>query len=164
MNNFLKTKNILEEKRQTLDQKKAEKMFRDKVTRYQAAQHLKGNKISYQDAFDILDKERKAAEKEAKKKIAAQKRKNKTIKPKEKLMTDAQFKKMCKGAAADFVGDNSETDLESVVWDIAGSMIYNPDVKKYVLKKMSKNSGRPEDQIKDEMVIEYIADSIHSYA
>lgn len=75
MNNFLKTKNVLLEKRQTLDQKKAEKMFRDKVSKYQASQHLKENKISYQDAFDILDKERKDAVKEAKKKLLLKKEK-----------------------------------------------------------------------------------------
>lgn len=164
MNNFLKTKNILEEKKQTIDQKKAEKMFKDKVAKYQAGQHQKGNKISFQDAFDFLDKERKAAEKEAKKKISATKRKNQSKKSTEKLMTDGEFKKLCKITASDFVGNKAEFDLESVVWDLAGAMMYDPSVEKYVRAKMAKNSGRKPEQVSKNMMIEFIADSIHSYA
>jgi len=153
MNNFSKTKEALNEKLAT----KQQLSTKDKIRNYQAKQHKAGNKISWDEATTHIETEIKAVKKAAKKLENAGKKKAKSNKPTKKLMSDAQFKKMCKGAADDFEND----DLESVVWDLAASMIYDPSVDKYVRAKMAKNSGRKPEDINKEMVIEFIADTIY---
>ena len=157
MNNFAKTQEALSE---------AVKIDKSKVTSYQAAQHKTGNKITWAQAQEVFVKAAKDLEKEKKKLAAAAKRAEKKLanagKPKPKKgLTDAQFRKIMKDAASDWQGDNPEVDLGDVAWDLAGSMMYDPEIDEYVRRVMAKNSGRRPEQINKNMVQEYIADSIH---
>jgi len=141
--------------------KKNQVPYKDKILHYQAAQHRAGNKISWDEAKKHIEDMLKAiAKKEKKNKAAAKRAKNKESKG----LTDSQFNKMMKGAVKDFMadskGDGLDINIEDVVWDMAASMIYNPDVEKYVRNKMAKNSGRKPESISREMMIEFIADSM----
>jgi len=156
----------LNEKRMTLDQLKKEKELKHKVTLYQAAQYRKGNKISWQDAYDHLVGEIKAAEKAVKKAEAAAKR---AAKPKAKRktggMTKAKFEKMCKGAGQDFMNDAKsdglDIDLGDVAWDLARGLMYDPEILEYVKKTIAKNSGRAPEKVRDDDIMQYIADTIY---
>lgn len=105
----------------------------------------------------------KAAEKLVKKTEAAAKR---AAKPKgEAGMTAAEFKKLIKGAAADWKADfagQTEMDLGDVVWDMADSMLYDKSLEDYVRKLMSKNSGRKPEQISRDSVRDYVANEIYN--
>lgn len=151
-------KEILSEKRRT---PKEEKEYRNSVTMYQTAQYRKGNKITWDEAQVVIDNELKGAAKAAKKLKPKTPKTPKT--PKEKIMSDAAFKKIMKGVAHDFTADFPDADLADMAWDIAGSLMYDPEINKYVRTKMAKNISRtakPED-IKKERVQEWIADSIY---
>lgn len=159
MNNFTKTQEALAE---------AVKIDKSKVTAYQAAQHQKGNKITWQQAMDVFTKSQKDVEKERKRLAAVAKRAEKKLanagKPKPKKgLTDAQFRKIMKDAASDFqadFGDDSPHELGDVAWDIAGSLMYDADIDAYVRKTMAKNIGRRPEEIRRERVQEFIADYI----
>lgn len=134
---------------------------KDKVTLYQAAQHRAGNKISWEDAKNHYIDKAKAAEKESRR--AARQAKPRA--PRQASgMTASKFKKAMKGAADDFNADfaDSEQDLGDVAWDLAGSMMYDPDIKNYVTRLLAKNSGRRPEDIRPEEVQEYITDEIYN--
>ena len=136
--------------------KKELNSIKDNIRMYQAKQYRAGNKISWEEATDFVSKDLIAAKKAAKKLKAPKAPRV----PKEKLMTDAQFNKMMKAVRSDMISDFPETDIENIAWDVAGSLIHNQDVEKYVRAKMAKNSGRDPKDISRNMVIEFIADSI----
>ena len=142
--------------------KKNQVPYKDKILHYQAAQHKKGNKISWDEAKKFIEDGIKALAKIEKKNKAAAKRalkaKNKKTEP--KGLTDAQFNKRIKGASADIVGDNPDYDLSDIVWDIANAMMFEPEIDTYVRKKISKHTGQRPENISKEDVLEFIADSI----
>lgn len=146
MSNIKKVLDQLSEKVKGNEPKK------DDVTHYQVA-----NKVSWQEAYDILyaklnpkvDKERKPREK-------------KEPTPKEPTYTDAQYKKMCKGAREDWEGDNAhdkengdelDMDIGDVAYDMADSMLYDPKLLAYVKKKLGSSYSK-------QTAREYVADDI----
>jgi len=150
-NNFKKTGLILEKKLA---------VNKDDVMRYQ----MKHN-TDWDTAKSAVEGEIKRIEKEKKKLERANKPKQKR-KPsdKPKLMTKAKFDKMMKDTASDFMSDfgkDGEEFMGDISWDIAGSLMYDPDIDAYVRNVIAKNMGIKPEQVKRERVQEYIADSVH---
>ena len=110
-------------------------------------------------AADVRDKkywdnERKRIDKE-------DKRIEKENRPPKPKLTKAQYEKMCKGAAEDWMSDNPDYEGEDVWYDIADSMLYDKDVKDYInFNYYSWHKKLPGKQISREI----LADDIYSYA
>lgn len=115
------------------------------------------HKVSWDKAKEAIYAPIKAAAKAAAKKARPPKA-PKT--PAEKVMTDAQFRKMMRGAMKDFLSDNPGSEYDDVAYDMADSMLYDPEVEKYVRRKIAKNTGRNPAQVSREKMKELVADNL----
>ena len=68
-------------------------------------------------------------------------------------MTKKQFEKMCKGCRDDFEADEMGCTLADAAYDLADSMLYDPDVKAY-MKKAYPNAN-------NQLLREILADNIY---
>ena len=116
---------------------------KDAIMAYQAK-----HKTTWDQAKSHLEGEANAALKAAKK--ALQAATPRAPRPaKEKMMTRTEFLKIVKGARKDFKGDNPDVDMDGVAWDLADSLLWNSDLKAFVMKQVGSNKDTMREYIAD---------------
>jgi hypothetical protein len=131
-------------------------MSREEVAKY--SKNVKG----LEKKLDSLQNRTWKDEEKADRRDSAKLRKDAPKEPKEASYTDAQYKKMCKGAADDWKADNdhdevngaeNDMSIEDVAYDMADSMLYDPKIVAYLKKKLGSSYSR-------EKAKEYLADDL----
>ena len=130
---------------------------RDAIRSHQARQHRAGNKISWQQAKQEIDD--KLNPPQPKKQRAPKAPRRPSL-----GMSSARFQKIMKGAAQDFQSDfgDQQYGLEDVAWDLAGSLMHDPEISKYVRGTIARNAGMRPDEVDSNVIQDYIADEIFS--
>lgn len=176
MNNFEKNLDLLSEKKLVVTPE-----MKAKIMSLQAkSKQETGQAMSWADAEAIVMKPMIDAQKAAQKAAAAAKRSSRPPRaPKEKVISRSKFEKMAKGAAQDFVADTVSdlkhkfpnaskqelrdmaiAELDQVAWDLAGSLMYNPEIDRFVRKHLGDWQRIDPAKVKSERVQEYIADYV----
>lgn len=160
MNNFKTQKKLLTEKAMEVTP-----ALKSQIMHYQASQVKAGNKISWAQAqahvMEPLEKAAKEAAKLLRKAARDADRAKNPPKPREKTMTHNQFKKIMDAAKKDFAADfghEEEWSMGDIAWDVAGSLMYDKEIEKYVRKDIARNMGIDPSQVKKDRIQEYIAD------
>ncbi len=133
---------------------------RDAIRMRQAKHHRNGNKITWDQAKAEIEAELNPPQ--PKKQRAPRAPRVNSSQPMS-ARADANFKKTMQGAASDFQADfgDSGQDLGDVAWDLAGSLMHNPEIETYVRRKVAYNSGQKPNDVDSNIIQDYIADEIY---